>query len=206
MKKIAVSFLSSKNAAKDLDLLEATDVDYIHIDYMDGKFVQNKNNPFNIIDKKARSLRKRLDVHLMAQKPEMAIDQYAILNCEYITVHVELKENVLALIDRIKSYGIKAGLAVNPETDIELVYDYLDDIDQVLIMCVNPGAGGQEHIDMTSKVNALKKEIANRDVIIAVDGGINDETAKMYENAELIVSGSYIISGDNFQERIDSLR
>ncbi len=206
MKKVAVSFLGSKNTSKDIDLLEATNADYIHIDYMDGKFVKGKNNPYNLLVKKAREMRKRLDVHLMASKPINAIDQYASLNCEYITVHVELKEDILSLIERIKSYGIKAGLAVNPETDIEMVYDYLDDISQVLIMSVKPGASGQEHIDMSDKIKAVKKEIGKRSVIIAIDGGMDKEKSAMYPEVDLVVSASYVIFDQNFQQRIDDLR
>lgn len=206
MKKVAVSFLTSKDASKDIDKLEATDADFIHIDVMDGKFVKAKNMPFKLLTKKFSSMQKRLDVHLMAVKPLPLIENYVQLNTEYITVHIELETDVLALIDKIKSYGIKAGLAVNPETDVELVYDYLDYIDYVLIMCVKPGAGGQAHIDMSAKVNALKEEIASRNVVIAVDGGINKETVKNYANADIIVSGSYVIDGISFQDRIGELR
>lgn len=206
MRKVAVSFLTSKNARKDIAKLEMTDLDYIHVDVMDGKFVKAKNMPFKLLEKNFSSMRKRLDVHLMAEKPLPLIEKYVQLNTEYITVHIELETDILALIDKVKSYGIKAGLAINPETEIELVYDYLNYIDYVLIMCVNPGAGGQEHMDMSDKVNALKEEIADRNIVIAVDGGINKETVKKYTNADIIISGSYVIDGINFQERIGDLR
>lgn len=206
MRKVSVSFLSSKKIAKDLMKLENTNADYIHVDVMDGRFVKAKNNPYKALSKNFSSMRKRLDVHLMVTKPSKYIDQYAALNCEYITVHAELKENILDLIDKIKSYGIKVGLAVSPETDIELVYDYLDDIDQVLIMSVVPGAGGQEHLNMQAKIDELKQEIGKRRVAIAIDGGLDDETVKFYPSANIIVSGSYVIAGDDYQQRIDSLR
>ena len=127
-RKVSVSFLSSKNKEEDLIKLGATDTDYIHVDVMDGKFVKNKNLPFKLLDRLSYTLLKRLDVHLMVNKPNKFIEEYATLNSEYITIHVELPKEVIdSSIELIKSYGIKCGLAIKPNTDINLLKDYLCD-------------------------------------------------------------------------------
>ena len=132
-RKVSVSFLSSKNKEEDLIKLGATDTDYIHVDVMDGKFVKNKNLPFKLLDRLSYTLLKRLDVHLMVNKPNKFIEEYATLNSEYITIHVELPKEVIdSSIELIKSYGIKCGLAIKPNTDINLLKDYLDRIDLIL--------------------------------------------------------------------------
>lgn len=206
MRKVGVSFLTSKNIKKDLERISNSKADYIHVDVADGKFVKEKHLPFKSLERYSNLYQKRLDVHLMVQKPKAFIDSYATLNVEYITVHIELKEDLLELIDQIKQYGIKAGLSVNPKTDIELIYPYLDEVSQVLVMCVEPGRGGQVHIDMSDKVKALKEEIGSRNVIIAVDGGINNENVSLYDDADLIISGSYVLGSDDLNSRIGELR
>ena len=133
-RKVSVSFLSSKNVIDDLLDLEATDTDFIHVDEMDGKFVKNKNTQFKILDRMSYVLQKRLDVHLMVKNPSKLIEKYITLNTEYITLHVELGNKILDYYNQIKSYGIKCGLAINPDTDIESIKDYLDYIDLILVI------------------------------------------------------------------------
>jgi len=207
-KKISVSFLSSKDVINDLLYLEATDVDFIHVDVMDGKFVKNKNLPFRILDRMSYVLKKRLDVHLMVKEPKKYIEKYATLNSEYITIHVELpKEKIEESIELIKSYGIKCGLAVNPDTDLNLLKDYLNEIDMILIMSVMPGYGGQEFIKETiNRIEELKKMIGKKKIVINVDGGINDKTVKNVEQSDIVVSGSFIIKSEDFQQQISLLR
>lgn len=207
MKKISVSFLSSKKIVKDLMLLNSTDTDFIHVDVKDGKFVSGKNDPFRKLDKLSGSIRKRLDVHLMVKKPFKYILKYARLNTECITIHIELEEDILTYLDLIKSYGIKCGLAINPETDINILEEYLEEIDQILVMSVNPGKGGQPFIeDTTNKLKALKKLIGNRNINIVVDGGINDKTKEQVMEADILVSGSYVLNNLDYQHQIDTLR
>lgn len=201
-KKVSVSVLSSKNLESDLIKLNSLpSVDYIHIDVMDGKFVRNKNNPFKILYKMSNVLTKRLDVHLMVKNPLKDINYYAALNTEYITVHSEL-EKVDKYLDLIKEYGIKCGLAVNPETDISLIIPYLSKVDLILIMSVHPGNGGQEFIDdTTKKILKLKKILVSKrlNVKIEVDGGVNDKTISRAYFADILVSGSYVLSGDTIE-------
>ncbi len=205
-KKVSVSFLSSDNIEDDLIDLCDTTADYIHVDVGDGKFVSNKFNPIRELKELQGALTKRLDVHFMVEDPKKYIDDYSELNCEYITIHCELKRDILALLEHIKSYGIKCGLAICPNTDLYYLEPFLDDIDMILIMSVVPGKGGQEFIyDSVKRISEIKKMIENRDIIISVDGGINSETAKLVKS-DMVVSGSFVLNGDDLEERIELLR
>ncbi|MBR1385243.1 MAG: ribulose-phosphate 3-epimerase [Bacilli bacterium] len=207
-KKISVSFLSSKDEQKDILKINRTSADYIHVDVMDGRFVKKKHKPYKMLYKMSNAVTKRLDVHLMEKNPLKNINYFAALNTEYITVHVEL-EKVDKYLDLIKEYGIKCGLAINPDTDVSILLPYLSKIDMVLIMSVFPGKGGQEFIDDTiKKILKVKKMIVSKKVKvkISVDGGVNDEVAKRLDFADIIVSGSYITNSDNFEEKINILR
>lgn len=206
--KISVSYLSSKNFKEDLRKLNITNADFIHVDVMDGHFVRNKSLPFKKIKDVSAYTNKRLDVHLMVKKPLKFIDNYASLNTEFITIHVETK-NIDKSLDLIEAYGIRKGLAIKPETDIEALIPYLDRIDLILVMSVNPGKGGQAFIEDTiSKVKKLRKLLdeKNKKILISVDGGINDEVSKKLKGADILVSGSYITSSDDFQYQIYKLR
>lgn len=209
MKKVAVSFLNSQDVENDLMLLNETDVDYIHVDVMDGKFVKNKTMPFRMMKNIYKFTSKRLDVHLMVENPKKLIKKYAMLNTEYITIHVELEEDINSLLDLIANFGIKKGLAINPDTSLDKIFPYLDRIDLVLVMSVHPGEGGQTFIEETSsKIDALREKIKEKKLKtkISVDGGINNQTIKKVNKADIVVSGSYIINSDNFNEKIKSLR
>lgn len=205
---VSTSFLSSMNPAKDLKILNETDTDFIHVDVMDGIFVQGRTMPFKEMKKIYKYTSKRLDVHLMVEEPSKLITKYANLNAEYITIHVE-SENVEENLKLIKKYAIKAGIAINPETKIKELVPYLPLVDMVLVMSVEPGRGGQAFMLKTKnrvkEIAKLLKEHKSQ-AIISVDGGINDETKKNCSEASLLVSGSYILSGADYQERINKLR
>lgn len=206
---ISTSFLSSKNLIHDLVELDKTDTDYIHVDIMDGKFVKKKTMPFKEMRNIYKYTNKRLDVHLMVKNPKKYIEDYASLNTEYISFHIESDENIEKNLQLIKEYGIKSGLAISPDTEIKELVPYLPLLDLVLIMSVEPGAGGQDFIVKTKdKIKELKILLSeyNSDVKISVDGGINDRTKKYCTDCDILVSGSYIINGDDLQEKIDSLR
>lgn len=208
MKKISVSFLGSSDEQKDILKLNRTTADYIHVDVMDGKFVKKKHKPYKMLYKMGSSLLKRLDVHLMEKNPLKHINYFASLNTEYITIHAEL-EKVDKYIDLIKQYGIKCGLALNPDTDISILLPYLSKIDLVLVMGVNPGKSGQEFIDDTiKKILKIKKVIVSKKVKvkISVDGGVNAEVAKRLDFVDIIVSGSYVTNSSDFTEAIETLR
>ena len=208
MKKISVSILSSKNVHKDIVKVNNSTADYLHIDVCDGKFVKNKFNPFKLLNKLYPSMNTRLDVHLMCKKPKKFINKYALLNTEYITVHLEI-DRPDKYINLIKEYGIKVGLAINPDTDESAVVPYLHDIDMITIMSVYPGRGGQEFLeDTTKKILRIKKLIVKEkvDVKIEVDGGVNDEVAKKLDFVDVIVSGSFVTKSENYTETVELLR
>ena len=207
--KISASFLSSNNIPEDLRKLNDTDVDFIHVDIMDGIFVKNKTMPFREMKHIYKFTSKRLDVHLMVSNPSKYIPLYAELNTEYITFHIETEEDIVKNLELIKSYSIKCGLALSPDTKVREIIPFLPYLDYILIMSVNPGEGGQDFIKETeekiAEVKALLKAY-NIEAVINVDGGINLETKKYCQEADIITSGSYIIKSDNFQEKISSLR
>ena len=207
---ISTSFLSSMNPARDLKLLNETDTDYIHVDVMDGIFVE-KDTYQNMLEYSSyirRISNLPMDIHLMVEDASKLITKYANLNAEYITIHVE-SENVEQNLKLIKKYAIKAGIAINPETKVKELVPYLPLVDLILVMSVEPGKGGQAFLPKTkNKIKEISKLIQEHKskAIISVDGGINDETKKNCIEASQLVSGSYILSGDDYQERINSLR
>lgn len=207
--KVSASFLKSKNIPKDLEKLNETDVDYIHVDIADGKFVSNKTMPFKEMRHIYEYTSKRLDVHLMVEKPSLYIPLYAELNTEYIIFHVEVEEDIEKNLQLIHDYSIKCGLAINPKTKVSELVPYLPFLDLVLVMSVEPGYGGQEFIKETeSKLTELRVlfDSYNIGAEISVDGGVNNETKKLCSNADILVAGSYITNGEDFQEKISSLR
>ncbi|MEG1350941.1 MAG: ribulose-phosphate 3-epimerase [Bacilli bacterium] len=205
---ISVSYLSSFEIGKDLKKLNETDVDFIHVDVMDGKYVPAKTISFKEVKNIYKYTSKRLDVHLMVENPINYIKDYALLNAEYITVHIEDNNNILDCIKLIKSYGIKVGLSLKPNTLVSALTPYLEYIDLVLLMAVEPGKSGQTFMESTYlKINELKELIKNYKYIkISVDGGINKEVSDKLTDVDIKVSGSYIINSNNFQEKITSLR
>ena len=207
--KISASFLSSKDVPKDLVKLNDTDVDYIHVDFMDGKFVSNKTMPFHEMKHVSDFTSKRLDVHLMVSEPSKYIPLFAELNTEYMTFHVEVEEDILEDLQMIKSYSIKCGLAIKPNTKVSSLVPYLPYLDYILVMSVEPGMGGQAFIPQTEeKIKEVRALLDSYHVnaIINVDGGVTNETVLMCQDADMVVAGSYIMNGDNFQEKISSLR
>ncbi len=196
--KVSVSILSSSIKPQDIvKKLDNTKADYIHVDIMDGKFVENKTWTISEVKKIVSYSKLPLDVHLMVENPSKYIEDYALLNTSYITFHYEAVKNIDKMINEIKNYGLKVGIAINPETDEKVLYPYLSKIDQVLVMSVHPGKSGQSFIENTpNKIENLKQEIINQNAktIISVDGGINDETGKICvdKGVDMLVSASYI--------------
>lgn len=196
--KVSVSILSSSIKPQDIvKKLDKTNANYIHIDIMDGKFVENKTWTISEIKKITSYSHLPLDVHLMVDNPKKYIEDYALLNTNDIIFHYEAVKDVNEMINYIKGYGLKVGIAINPDTDVSVVYPYLKDIDIVLVMSVFPGSSGQPFIDNTpDRIKMLKDEIIKQDVktIISVDGGISDETGLLCKEAgvDMLVSASYI--------------
>jgi len=203
---ISVSYLKSKyNKYDTLKMINESNADYIHVDLMDGIYVQNKN--FTILDllNDLSLTTKPLDVHLMVDNPIQYIDDLVKFNVKIITFHLDSTNNPLEVINKIKENNIKVGIAINPNEDISILNDYYDLIDYVLIMSVYPGKGGQEFIiDVVEKIKLLQ----DKNILIGIDGGINSETIKNLKGykVDIIISGSYICMSDNYNYRIEILK
>ena len=196
--KVSVSILSSSLKPADITKkLDSSCADYIHLDIMDGKFTENKTWTFSEVKKIISYSKLPLDVHLMVNNPEKYIEDYAMINTSYLTFHYEAVKNIQEMIDKIQDYGLKVGISICPDTDVEVLFPYLKQLDQVLIMSVVPGKSGQSFIETAKdKIAKLKDEIIkqNTKTIISVDGGINNETGLLCKEAgvDMLVSASFI--------------
>lgn len=207
--KISASFLACKNIFNAIKKMSLTDVDYIHVDVVDNKFVEGRKISLHKLKKIYKYTSKRLDVHLMVKNPKKYIKKFSLLNTERIIIHVELNKNVEKYLNYIRKFGIKNGLAINPGTDISALKPFLDKIDTILIMSVEPGLGGQGFIDTSiDRLNKVRKMVddSKNNIEISIDGGINNDNIKDLEKADIIVSGSYITNSKDYQKQIDNLR
>ena len=202
--KISASFLSIKdNLKENINYLTKCDIDYLHLDIMDGIFVKNKT--WDILEiKNLINYNKPLDVHLMVSDVYKYIDEYQELKPEFITFHYEVDLDIMEVINYIKKYNIKVGLAIKPNTKVNEIIPYLPFIDLILIMSVEPGEGGQQFIvDSINKIKELKK--LKGDFLIEIDGGINIDTVSLISDVDIAVVGSYITSS-NYEEKIKSIK
>ncbi|MCH5166651.1 MAG: ribulose-phosphate 3-epimerase [Erysipelotrichales bacterium] len=208
--KTSISFLKSKyDRAEAIAKIMETDTDYIHVDMMDGIFVERSVLSISEVKDLLSNSKKLLDIHLMVAHPKNYINELAELNAKYITIHAEIQDDINELIDLIHSYGISAGIAINPESGVDSINDYLDNIEYVLIMGVDPGYGGQElKLESVKKIEELQslREQYNYHYQISLDGGVNDKTRPLLNGLDIIVSGSYVCISDNYQEIINTLR
>ena len=203
---IAVSILSSSYELEEtIKRINDLNVKYFHIDVMDGLFVKNQVNPFEYI----KYCDKPLNVHLMVEDPFRYITEYASLNkTDMIIFQVEIDENIDELLDYIHSFKIKAGLAIKPGTDITEISPYLEKLEEVLVMSVEPGAGGQEFMPVAyEKIDMLYniREKRNLHFQIGVDGGVNASNFKSLNKVDIIAVGSYICKSEDYQKQLDNL-
>lgn len=211
--KLAPSILSADfaNLERDIQLVEKLGADYIHVDVMDGQFVPNITLGPNVVSAIRPVTKLPLDVHLMIVQPENYIEAFAKAGADIITVHEESTPHIHRAIQMIKASGVKAGVVINPGTPLSAIEYVLDLVDQVLIMTVNPGFGGQTFIESSlDKIAQLKewKETKGYTYDIEVDGGIAPETAKRCKEAgaNVFVAGSYIYNSESPKEQIAALR
>ncbi|MBD7910808.1 ribulose-phosphate 3-epimerase [Clostridium cibarium] len=209
MKKILPSVLSADflNLGSQIQELENNNIETIHIDIMDGQFVPNISFGFPILQAIRSSTKLTLDVHLMINNPSNFIKEFVDYGADIITVHYEGNHHLHRLIQQIKSYNIKAGIAINPATPISSLKHIIHDVDLVLIMSVNPGFGGQSFIPFTlDKINELKslKEDLNLSFNISVDGGVKSSNYKDILNAgaDLLVVGSDLFKNNDISNNI----
>lgn len=205
--KVSVSILKEYdrliNAVKKVN---DSNADFLHIDVMDGKFVNNTKFSKEMVKDIISISKKKIDLHLMVEDLDL-IKEYALLKPDMLTFHVEVIDD-FKIIDYVKSHGIKVGLAINPETKIDKLAQYVDDIDLVLFMSVTPGEGGQEFKEeVVDKIINFKK-LAPKDLIISIDGGVNNKTVSLckYAGCDIVVSGSFITNSDNYTKQINELK
>ena len=201
---IAPSILAADfgNLQSEVEMVNESKAQWFHIDIMDGVFVPNISFGFPVLKQIQKHAKKPLDVHLMIVNPDQFIQKFADYGAEILTVHIEACDHLHRTVQAIHAAGMKAGVALNPHTNISLLEDIIADIDLVCLMSVNPGFGGQKFIENTyKKVKKLRKMIAESGskALIEIDGGVNSETApKLLEaGADVLVAGSYVFSAQD---------
>lgn len=204
--ELSVSILNAQDKMSMIKLLNNTEISYIHLDVMDGDFVMQKSLPLEEIKELAKISEKKLDIHLMVSNPlEYIIELENISKIEYITIHLEINKNIKEILKKIKSYGYKTGVSIKPNTDINKLLPYINDLDLILLMTVEPGLGGQKFIESSSsRLKELRKLVGDK-IKIEVDGGINNITIKEVAETDIAVVGSYITKNENPVEKINDL-
>lgn len=209
---VAPSMLSADfgNLKQDVEMVNESEAGLFHLDIMDGVFVPNISYGFPVVKSIAKAARKPMDAHLMIVDPDRYVSQFAEMGVEYLSVHYEACTHLHRSLANIRNLGMKAGVALNPHTNVQLIEDVLDCCDFVLIMSVNPGFGGQSFIPRAvEKVRTLKSMIQARglNTLIEVDGGVNFDNVKILAEAgaDIVVAGSTVFSAPNPTEAISRL-
>lgn len=210
---ISPSVLASDfaNLQSEVEMLNKSQADWLHIDIMDGRFVPNISFGFPVMQAIKKHAQKPMDVHLMIVEPELYIEQFREAGADTITVHLEATNHLHRTVQLIKATGAKASIALNPHTSVNLLDDIIADVDMVCLMSVNPGFGGQKFIENTyRKIEALKDLIISRDsrALIEIDGGVNQQNAPLLldKGADVLVAGSFVFSAADPVATIASLK
>lgn len=205
---LSANFIDLKS---DVEMINKSDADWLHMDVMDGVFVPNISFGFPVLEAVSKACNKPLDVHLMIVNPERYIEQTAKCGAEYMTIHYEACTHLHRAIQQIHAAGMKAGVSLNPSTPVWVLEDVIKDLDLVLLMSVNPGFGGQKFIENTIDKVARLRELIQRTgshALIEVDGGVQGETAPRLVEAgvDALVSGSYVFKSRDPITTIHSLK
>lgn len=199
------------NIQSEIEMLNQSQTDWIHVDVMDGMFVPNISFGMPVIAAMKKHAKKPLDVHLMVEDPGRYIQDFKDVGADIISVHYEACTHLHRVLQQIKAVGCKVGVALNPHTPVELLEPVLQDVELVCMMSVNPGFGGQKFIEETyAKVSRLKEMIAKKSAptLIEIDGGVNAETAPklLAAGADVLVAGSFVFSAENPIQTIADLK
>jgi len=199
------------NLERDIKMINDSEADWFHIDIMDGIFVPNISFGFPVLKSITKHAKKTIDVHLMIVDPDRYIKEFALLGSTNLTVHYEACTHLHRTLQAIKAEGMKAGVALNPHTPVNLLKDIIADIDQVIIMSVNPGFGGQSFIEHTyKKIRELKEIIlnVNASTLIEIDGGVTDQNAEklLASGADILVAGSFIFNSKDPSHTIKAMK
>ncbi|WP_162127215.1 ribulose-phosphate 3-epimerase [Flavobacterium phycosphaerae] len=210
---IAPSVLAADfaNLQRDIEMINNSEADWFHIDIMDGVFVPNISFGMPVLEAISKHAKKTIDVHLMIVDPDRYIKTFADLGANILTVHYEACTHLHRTLQAIKAEGMKAGVALNPHTNVALLEDVINDIDLVCMMSVNPGFGGQSFIQNTyEKVEKLKELIIRKKARthIEIDGGVTDKNAKalVQSGADVLVAGSFVFKSDDSMKTISDLK
>lgn len=209
MVKVAPSILSADFSILKEELKSIDNADFIHVDIMDGHFVPNISFGYGVVNDIRKCSDIPFDVHLMISHPLSYIENFAKSGSDYISFHVECKDNIEQCIALIKKCGKKAGLAISPDTDVEVLRPYIDDISIITVMSVYPGFGGQSFIENSyDRIIKIKQMIGKRDILLSVDGGVGEANVRKLEQCgnNMVVAGSSVFKAEDRKKMIEKLR